>query len=135
MVEDLFSAAPVPYKLPHVPGQGRKGKAFEEVVRSTIVNEGDLEYQVARARKESWAAKTVELDYRIKQGEYVEREHVRQVCATALSTVAQSLRSLPDVLERREGLDPIMADKVSLAIDDALGALAMDFEKLGAAND
>ena len=62
---------------------GRKPKAFEDQVRKELEDAGEVEYAVSRARKEAWTAKTVELDYRIKEGEYVKREAVREACATA----------------------------------------------------
>jgi phage terminase Nu1 subunit (DNA packaging protein) len=132
--DDLFGDVVVVQQLLEKPkrmrGQGRKGKDFEDEVRSVLINEGDLDYQVARARKEAWQAKTVELDYHIKQGTFVSRDEVRQACATAYSSLAQSLRSIPDAMERREGIAPEIAEKVGIVIDEVLGDLAASFENL-----
>jgi len=125
---DLFADAPK--KMPRMAGQGRKGLEFENKVKETLDDQGALQYQVARAKKEAWAAKTVELDYRIKLNEYVSRDEVRQTCATAFASIVQALRSLPDALERREGIDPALAERIGVAIDDALAELSADFERL-----
>jgi hypothetical protein len=121
---DLFA----PVKPARMKGQGRRGLVVEAKVADILSNEGDIDYAVARARKEAWAAKTIELDYRIKQDEYVHREQVQQVCATAFAALTQALRSLPDALERREGVTPELAGRIAIAIDDTLSALAIDFE-------
>lgn len=110
---------------------GRKPKAFEDQVRKELEDAGEVEYTVSRARKEAWTAKTVELDYRIKEGEYVKREAVREACATAFASIAQTLRSIPDLLERREGVAPETCETVSKTIDDALNTLAEEFELFG----
>lgn len=116
-------------------GAGRKGKAFENKVDDVLTSAGELTYNVARAQKEAWQAKTVELDYRIKQGEYVKRDEVRQVCATAFSSLTQTLRSIPDMLERREGLTPEMSERVGEVIDEVLDTIANEFEMLGGGDD
>lgn len=112
-------------------GAGRKGKAFEDKVRDALNADGEVEYSISRARKEAWTAKTVELDYRIKEGEYVKREAVREACATAFASIAQTLRSVPDLLERRDGVKPEVCEQVSKTIDDALNTLAEEFELFG----
>lgn len=131
---DLFDAAPR-VRSPNLggarEGAGRKGRVHEDQVKAALEAEGEVDYAVARARKEAWMAKTVELDYRIKQNEYVRRDEVQQVCATAFSSLAQSLRSIPDLLERREGVDPAIAEKVGEVIDEVLSTLADEFKMLG----
>ena len=128
---EILDAVPPP---PHRIG-GRKGGAHEREVADTLAENGDIEYSVARARKEAWTAKKVELDYRIQKNEYVLRAEVRQVCATAFSSLTQTLRSIPDLLERREGLDPLIAEKVSEVIDTVLDDIANEFEMLGGGNE
>lgn len=82
----------------------------------------------SRARKESALADMNELNYKIKAGEYVERAAVREASATLLATLAQSLRSLPDNLERKFHLPSDVAEEVEKVIDGALAALASDME-------
>jgi phage terminase Nu1 subunit (DNA packaging protein) len=98
---------------------GRKSAAVEEGSASAHIL-----YAKARAQKEAFAAKLAELDFKIKSGEYVSREHVRQSSATAISTIAQGLRSIPDNLERKLGLPHAVIDEVTLVIDEAMAALA-----------
>lgn len=111
-------------------GAGRKTDDVRERVNKALEDKGEVDYAVARAKKESWLAKTVELDYRIKQGEYVSRDKVRGECAKAFSAIAQSLRSLPDALERREGISPQLAERIGMYIDDAMNTLCEDFKRL-----
>lgn len=132
---DLFSDVVVKQIPQRMRGQGRKGKVFENEVRDVLINDGDIDYHVARARKEAWQAKTVELDYHIKQGSFVDRDEVRQVCATAYAALSQALRSIPDAMERREGISPDIAEKVGIVIDEILGDLATAFEGLATKND
>ena len=68
-----------------------------------------------------------ELEFKIKSGEYVEREAVKQASATALAAVAQSLRSLPDTLERKLNITPEVAELIGAEIDATLDSLAEDF--------
>lgn len=135
--DDVIDVIPIEnsVKPPRQRGQGRKTKEVENEVRDQLANEGNVDYLVARARKESWQAKTVELDYHIKQGSFVSRDEVRQACATAYATLTQALRSVPDALERREGVSPEVAERIGIAIDEALGDLATTFEALGGNND
>lgn len=128
-------------------GSGRKTKQFREQVEA--INRGkesaDLfgddaaagatqaqsttaEYNRAKARKESSLADMSELAFKIKSGEYVEREAVRAASATLLSSLAQSLRSLPDNLERKFNLSPEAALAVSDVIDAALSDVADGLE-------
>lgn len=112
-------------------GQGRKGKAFEEEVRKQLESEGDIPYQVARARKEQWEAKLKELEYETKLGQKVDRTQVREVCATAMASFVQACRSIGDLLERRYGVDTDTCQVVSNVIDEALDELADQFKMLG----
>lgn len=111
-------------------GSGRKTDDVRERVNKALEDKGEVDYAVARAKKESWLAKTVELDYRIKQGEFVSRDKVRGECAKAFSAVAQTLRSLPDALERREGISPQLAERIGIYLDDAMNTLCEDFKRL-----
>lgn len=135
VINEVFN--PLPLKRVRSPnlggareGAGRKTRLHETEVSHIIREEGGVDYAVARAKKEEWLAKTVEFDYRIKQGEYVSRESVRAVCATAFAAIAQTLRSLPDALERREGVSPDLAERIGIYIDDAMETLSQDFQNL-----
>lgn len=94
-------------------GAGRKPADYEkpEVVR---------DYEVARARKEASLADMHELQFKIKSGEYVARDAVKEAAATLLSNLAQSLRSLPDNLERKFNVAPDVAEEIEKVIDASL---------------
>jgi len=92
-------------------------------------NPGAL-YAGAKARKEAALAAKAELEYRVKAGQYLPREAVKTALATAFQSIAQSLRSIPDNLERMQGVTPEIAELVGTAIDEAMGDLAMEMEKI-----
>jgi phage terminase Nu1 subunit (DNA packaging protein) len=88
----------------------------------------DPEYVKARARKEGANAGLAELELRKREGELVERVAVRQAAATMYASIAQTLRSIPDNLERKLGVTPEVAETVGGAIDAALNDLADEME-------
>ena len=55
--------------------------------------------------------------------------------ATAYSAIAQTLRSIPDNLERKINLDPTVAEEVGRVIDEALADLSNEMELLGGGSD
>ncbi|MQR02338.1 DUF1441 family protein [Glaciimonas soli] len=87
-----------------------------------------IDYDEARARNESIKADLNTLEFKIKSSEYVARNGVRQASATALASLAQTLRSVPDNLERKLGITPEVAEEVGRQIDAALQDLANEFE-------
>lgn len=91
-------------------------------------------YGGAKAREKVAQAAKAELEYRIKIGQYLPREAVRSALAEAYQAVAQSLRSVPDNLERKLGITPEVAELVSVAIDEAMGELAYAMEQIHAEN-
>lgn len=82
----------------------------------------------ALARKEEALAGLNELDLKVKSGQYLERAAFREAAATLLSELAQSLRSLPDALERKHALAPKVVQEVERTIDEALEAAAASLE-------
>ena len=105
------------------PGAGRKPADY-------VPSVDRLDYEAARARNESAKADLNELDLAIKRGEYVPRAEVQAATATALSALSQTLRSVPDNLERTLGLGPDIAQEVGRQIDAALDDMATRFEEL-----
>lgn len=105
------------------PGAGRKPADY-------VPSDDRLDYEAARARNESAKADLNELDLAIKRGEYVPRAEVQAATATALSALSQTLRSVPDNLERTLGLSPDIAQEVGHQIDAALDDMATRFEEL-----
>ena len=84
----------------------------------------------AKARHESIKADLAELNLREKTGELVSREGVKQGSATALQTLSQGLRSIPDNLERKLNVSPALSEAVAREIDVALNELADAFAML-----
>lgn len=91
-------------------------------------------FDAARARNEQAKAELNELELKIKSGEYGSRAAFRQATATALASLAQTLRSVPDNLERRLGISPEIAAEVGMQIDDALNDIASEFEMMTSQN-
>ncbi len=63
----------------------------------------------------------------IARAEYLPREAQKQAAATALSVLTQSLRSIPDNLERTLSLAPDVVESISIQIDAALSEIATAF--------
>lgn len=112
-----------PHLRQRAPGAGRKPADY-------VPSEDRLDYEAARARNESAKADLNELELAIKRGEYVPRAEVQEATATALSALSQTLRSVPDNLERTLGIAPELAQEVGAQIDAALDDVATRFEEL-----
>jgi len=91
-----------------------------------------IQYESARARNELAKAQLNEIAVRIQSGKYVSRSSVQQASATMLATLAQTLRSIPDMLERK-GATPDVCQMVEVIVNDALDGAASDLEMLGGA--
>lgn len=87
-------------------------------------------YDEARARNELAKAELNELEVKTKTGEYGSRAQFRQASATAIAALAQTLRSIPDNLERKLGVSADVAGEVGVLIDNALNDLASEFEMM-----
>lgn len=103
------------------PGAGRKPADYVKPPEAA-------DFELARARNEAAKADLNELEFKVKSGEYISRTAVVQATATAYAAVAQTLRSIPDHLERRLALDPSVAEEVAKLIDESLNELADTFE-------
>lgn len=86
----------------------------------------------AKGRHETIKADLAELEYRERVGELVLRAAVQKASATMLATLAQSLRTIPDTLERKYALKPEVTAAITRDIDDALDAAADLFEMMAA---
>jgi hypothetical protein len=91
-------------------------------------NRADFEEQ--RARHEKIKADEREFEFAVKKGEYLPRVAQQAASATALAILTQSLRSIPDNLERSLGLNPEAVEQVAIQIDDALAEVAMAFKAM-----
>lgn len=104
-------------------GAGRKPKGYEPP-------KAKADFDEARARNEAAKADLAELEYKRKSGQYVARAAVRDASAHAFASVAQSLRSIPDTLERKLNLTPEQAEQAGVLIDAILNVLADEFEQM-----
>ena len=105
------------------PGSGRKPNDY-------VKPEQVVDFETARARNEKAKADLNELEYKVKSGEYVARAAVQQAAATMLASIAQTLRSIPDTLERRVNLSPDTAELVGVEIDAILEGLGDELRML-----
>lgn len=69
-----------------------------------------------------------ELKLSILRGDHLPREAIRQASATALAVLTQSLRSIPDNLERTLALPPNVVESIAVQIDAALEECAGAFK-------
>ena len=82
------------------------------------------DFDTAKARKEISLADMHELNFKIKSGEYVSRGAVREASATLLSNLSQSLRGIPDNLERKFHLAPDVAEEIEKVINASLADIS-----------
>lgn len=78
----------------------------------------------AQLRKVEAEAGLKELELQIESGEYLPRDAYREATATALATLSQGLRSIPDTLERKHSIGPDLLQAIEVTIDDALAQVA-----------
>lgn len=78
----------------------------------------------ATADKEEALAGLKALELKIETGKYLPRDAFREASATALATLSQGLRSIPDTLERRYNLTPDVLQAIEVTVDDALSQVA-----------
>lgn len=85
---------------------------------------------LAKAQKEAALAASAEHDYRKKDGQYLQREFVREASAKAYASIAQSCRSIPDIISRKISLPSAQLELMSDIIDESLAALSRDLEDM-----
>lgn len=93
-------------------------------------NEARAKREAAAAIKEEVLAKKATLEYEVQQGNYLPRDAIISATARAYSALAQGIRSIPDMLERRLGLDPMVCVRIGEIQDEALASLHTDLEKM-----
>lgn len=104
------------------PGAGRKPAGYQKPIEVA-------DFEEARARNETAKAGINEIELSIKDGSYIARAEVCEASATLLATVAQTLRSIPDNLERK-GVPAATCQMVERVLDDAVSGLADGLERL-----
>lgn len=115
------------------PGAGRPRQKRAEEIQADAELFGDepdeqistaVRFDRAKARKEEALAGIHELNLKIQSGAYLPRDAYREASATALSTLSQALRSLPDLLERKHALSPEALQMVEHLVDQVLNDAA-----------
>lgn len=81
-------------------------------------------FDLAKTRKEEALANIHDLNFKIQSGAYLPRDAYREATATVLATISQSLRSLPDAIERRHSLPPKVLQEIESTIDQILAEAA-----------
>lgn len=109
-------------------GAGRKPTGYEPPQERS-------DYEAERALHEKSKRERSELAYQIESRQVVSRQAVQQAAATAFAMTAQSLRSLPDNLERKLGLSADLAEQIELTIDAVLTDLSAALEAMHSAGD
>jgi hypothetical protein len=94
------------------------------------VPKGRHEYEQWRGKHERVKCERAEFELAKERGEYLPRATQADAAAVVLAMLAQSLRSLPDNLERTAGLSPEQAEIVATHVDLALSELAAGLRQL-----
>ena len=89
-----------------------------------------IEYEEWKAKNERAKALTGELEFLKESGQWIPRDAVRMRSATAFATASQTLRSIPDNLERRFSLSPEVVEAVGNLIDDILSDMSVELEQM-----
>lgn len=105
------------------PGAGRKPADHEP-------SDDQVNYERERAEHERVKREQREFALAKDRGEYLPREAQRQAAATAVAVLVQSLRALPDNLERVCGLTPEQAEQAQIQVDAALDEVAAAFKAM-----
>jgi hypothetical protein len=88
------------------------------------------DFEFEKARHERVKADKAEFDFAVQQGQYLPREVQQSAAATALAILTQSLRSIPDNVERSLGLGPEAVEQIAIQIDEALAEVALAFKTM-----
>jgi hypothetical protein len=104
-------------------GAGRKPAGYQPP-------QSKVDFETERAAHEKVKREQREFKLAQERGEYVSREAVRQASATALAVLTQSVRSIPDNIERAMALPPEVVEAISKHLDDSLGELATAFKAM-----
>ena len=93
-------------------------------------SEAQLDLDRERADHERVKREQREFKLAVEMGQYLPRAEVQQATATALAVLTQSLRTIPDTLERACNLTPAQAVTAQESVDNALAEVAKAFKML-----
>ncbi len=108
--------------VPRIP-PGRRGAGH-------AMSEHEIAFEDAKARNEAAKARINEVKAAEVEGNVLPRDVWRDASATIFAMLAQTLRSLPDNLERSANLSPTQAEIVERTIDEALSSVAAQFKAM-----
>ncbi len=89
-----------------------------------------VDFDVEKALHEKVKREEREFSFAVTKGEYLPRVAQQTAAATALAVLTQSLRSIPDNIERSLGLGPEAVEAIAIQIDDALAEVAAAFRTM-----
>jgi hypothetical protein len=104
-------------------GAGRPPGGYKKPPKS----EAELDFDKERALHEKVKRERAELAYMVDSGRYVARDAVQQASATTVAALAQTLRSIPDNLERK-GIAPEVCALIERQIDEAMREAALQMQ-------
>lgn len=107
-------------------GNHRSGRRPRDEETSNAMAELDEQ----RARHEKIKADEREIKLAVYEGQYLPRVAQQQAAATALAVLTQSMRSIPDNLERTLSLEPRVVEAIAVGIDQALSEVAAAFKTM-----
>jgi len=104
-------------------GAGRKPDGYVPPQEKT-------DYDREKALHEKSKRELSELKFKVESGQVVSRAAVQEAAATAFAMTAQSLRSLPDNLERKLHLSPTVTEEIEKVIHAVLTDLSAALEMM-----
>lgn len=112
------------------PGGKRVGAGQKKKEVYAASDQAYIDAKTADARLLKAKADREELKFLQESGEWIPRDEVRTQTATAYSAISQTMRSIPDNIERKYALPPESLDEISRIIDEALDGLADTMETM-----
>jgi hypothetical protein len=112
----------VPHKGGAREGAGRKPKGYQKAQEV-------IDFERARARNEAAKAQKNEIDVQEALGHLVARDAVEAAVATTMANLGQTLRTIPDALERR-GIPVQVCVIVQSVIEEAMRDAAQQMESM-----
>lgn len=92
--------------------------------------------KLAPGERKAWYESEIKRrDLQIRDRELIPADEVGRVIATSFSAIAQTIRSLPDNLERRYSLPADVVEGIERTMDDALDGLADHLSVLAVIDD
>lgn len=120
-----------PRKDGELPGATRTNGPISAGAQTVIdYNESRATREKHAAVKEEIVAKKMALEFEIMQGNFLPRDAIITGMARVYSTVTQGIRSIPDLLERRLGLDPMVCVRIGELLDENLATMHVELERL-----